>query len=273
MNSLSYIDVHSHIAFPVFDADRENILARMKENRVGAITVGVDLASSERAVALALTVPEIYATVGLHPNDSPQEGFNPQAFEQLLAMGKVVAVGECGLDYFRRDGTEQRERDRQHRQFEAQIQFAIKHNLPLMIHGRPSKGSMDAYQDIIRLLQHYKQEAGEKLRGDIHFFTGDIPVARALLELGFMFSFTGVVTFAKDYDEVIRFLPLDSILSETDCPYVAPHPHRGKKSESTHVIHVVDALARIRGEDVAVVRKAIIANACRLFPSMVLSPA
>lgn len=273
MNTVAYIDVHSHVAFPVFDADREHILARMKENRVGAITVGVDLASSERAVALALAVPEIFATVGLHPNDSPQEGFNAPAFEQLLSMGKVVAVGECGLDYFRRDGTDASEKGRQHNQFEAQIQFAIRHDLPLMIHGRPSTGTMDAYHDIISVLQKYKREAGDKLRGDIHFFVGDIPVAHAFLQLGFMFSFTGVVTFTKQYDAVIRFLPLDSILSETDCPYVAPHPHRGKRNESTHVTYVVEALARIRGEELEVVRKAILSNACRLFPSMVLSPA
>lgn len=273
MTALSYIDVHSHIAFPVFDADRENILARMKEKGVGAITVGVDLASSERAVALALTVPELYATVGLHPNDSPQEGFNAIAFAQLLTMGKVVAVGECGLDYFRRDGTDASERERQKLQFEAQIKFALTHDLPLMIHGRPSKGTMDAYHDIISILIKYKKEAGEKLRGDIHFFVGDIPVAHELLQLGFMFSFTGVVTFSKDYDDMIRFLPLDAIMSETDCPYVAPHPHRGEKNESTHVTYVVDALARIRGEEVEVVRRAILSNACRLFPSMVLSPA
>ncbi len=273
MSTVAYIDVHSHIAFPVFDVERALVLERMREKKVAAITVGVDLASSERAVALALTVPEVYATVGLHPNDSPLEGFNAPAFAQLLTQGKVVAVGECGLDYFRRDGTDAAERERQRGQFEAQIQFALLHDLPLMIHGRPSKGTMDAYYDIIAILEKYKKDAGDRLRGDIHFFVGDVAVAQALHALGFMFSFTGVLTFTTDYDSVVRHLPLSAIMSETDCPYVTPHPHRGQKNESAHVTYVVEAIARIRGEEVEVVRQAVLGNACRLFPSMVLSPA
>lgn len=245
--SQRFIDVHSHVAFPVYDQDREGVLKRMREVEVSTISVGVDLASSKSAVALAEKETDVFATIGLHPNNAPDEGFDEKAFRSLLRSKKVVGIGECGLDYFRRDGGDEVERARQKNQFEIQVYFAIAHNKPLMIHCRPSKGTMDAYRDLLVILKGYKKESGSTLRGNVHFFVGNREVAHEFLELGFTFSFTGVITFARDYDEVIRYLPKESILTETDCPYVAPHPHRGERNEPSLVTYVVDELTRIRG--------------------------
>ena len=269
---MKFIDIHSHVSFPVYDADREVVLLRMREKEVGTITVGVDLHSSSAAVALAEKEPDVFATIGLHPNNAPDEGFDEKAFSTLAVSKKVVGVGECGLDYFRRDGTDSAEKQRQYSQFEAQVIFAVQHDLPLMIHCRPSKGTMDAYKDLIDILKHYKSVGGEKLRGNIHFFVGDKEVARQFLELGFSFSFTGVVTFARDYDEVIRYVPEEAILTETDCPYVAPHPHRGERNEPSYIPYIAEELARIRGVEASVFAEALRANACRVFSGMLLLP-
>lgn len=269
---MKFIDIHSHVAFPVYDLDREAVLMRMREKEVVTISVGVDLNSSATALALAEKEPDVFATIGLHPNNAPDEGFDEKAFSALAVHKKVVGVGECGLDYFRRDGTDQAEKRRQHSQFESQVAFAIVHDLPLMVHCRPSKGTMDAYKDLIEILKHHTSFGGEKLRGNIHFFVGDTEVAQQFLELGFTFSFTGVVTFAREYDEVIRYVPEGSILTETDCPYVSPHPHRGERNEPSFIPYIAAELARIRGVEVGVFGSILRGNACRVFSGMLLLP-
>src|SRR5690606_9631903 len=136
---------------------------------------------------------------------------------------------------------------------------------PMMIHSRPSKGTQDAYRDMIDILRAYKEEHGDRLRGDIHFFVGGVDEARDFIDLGFTLSFTAVLTFARDYDEVVRSVPLTSIITETDAPYVAPSRIRGKRNEPTSVIDVVEAIAGIRSEDPELVRKTVLANATTLF--------
>lgn len=269
---MKYIDIHSHVAFPVYDADREAVLARMREKEVGTMSVGVDLQSSTAAVALAERESDVWATIGLHPNNVSDEGFDEKAFGLLALNKKVVGVGECGLDYYRRDGTDAAEKERQYAQFEAQVSFAATHDLPLMIHCRPSKGTMDAYQDLLGILGHHRSAFGDRMRGNIHFFVGNTDVARDFLNLGFTFSFTGVVTFAREYDEVIRFVPPVAILTETDCPYVSPHPHRGKRNEPSFVPYIAAELARIRGEESEAFCSVLQGNACRVFAGMLLLP-
>lgn len=289
---MKYIDVHSHIQFSQYDSDRAEVLKRMRAAGVGAIAVGCDMESSKKAVELAAKEPDIWAVVGIHPTDKRDEGFDPKAYESLLGP-KTVAIGECGLDYyrvsepirrnsdliqgertmiskseallFRKDGTDEAEVARQKNLFETQLQFALQKDLPLMIHCRPSKGTMDAYDDLLSLLAPYAAKEKGRLRGNVHFFAGDMRVAKAFLELGFTLSFTGVVTFARDYDEVIRTTPLSMLLSETDCPYVAPVPHRGKRNESVWVSTVVAQIAAIRREDEEGVRIALLENARRVF--------
>jgi TatD DNase family protein len=261
---MRYFDAHSHIQFPPFDEDRKVLLSSMKEQEIGSIVVGVDLDSSRRAVVLAEAHCHIYASVGLHPNDTPEEPFDREAFLELLQHEKVVAVGECGLDNFRPDDPEG-EKLRQRDVFEQHIRLAVEAGKPLMIHARPSKGSMDAYRDLIDILSSYKREHGDGLLGNIHFFVGGVEEAKGLIELGFTLSYTAVLTFARDYDDVVRYAPLSHLLTETDSPYVAPAPNRGKRNDPRAVVQVVEAIAEIRGEDSEMVRGEILQNVERVF--------
>lgn len=262
---LRYIDGHCHIQERTFDEDREAILSRMEEVGVGALVVGVDYASSRRAVEVASSSSLLSAVIGVHPVDTPTEGFEPKKYVDLIQQRGVVGIGECGLEYFRMEDDNHEEKERQQQLFCAQIEFALEHDLPLMLHCRPTPKTMDSYEDTLDILESYAKEHGERLRGNVHFFVGDIDIARRFLTIGFTLSFTGVLTFAHDYDEVVRFAPLDMILAETDSPYVAPVPHRGKRNEPTYVQEVVARIAEIRGEDHEVVREALINNARRVF--------
>jgi len=255
-----YVDIHSHLQFPQYDQDRGEVLARMQEAGVWTITVGTDLTHSEEAVSFAHEHEGVFATVGLHPNSASEEQFDEDSYAKLVSDEKIVAVGECGLDYYRSDVRDANVKRRQHEQFEKQITFALAHNKPLMLHCRPSHGSMDAYEDVLAILKAFP-----KARGNTHFFVGTSKIAKGFLGLGFTLSFTGVLTFARDYDETVRYVPLESILVETDAPFAAPVPHRGKRNEPAYVAEVVKAVARIRGEKEEVVRAAVLDNAVRVF--------
>ncbi len=267
--SFRYIDIHSHLNLPQFDEDREIVINDMQEEGVATTTVGIDYESSASAVALADGHPNLFATIGLHPADNRAESFDAARYAALVANPKVVAVGECGLDYYRLSNVPdiEAEKSRQKAEFEKQILFAKEHQLPLMIHGRPSKqdgkGTMDAYQDVLKLLRLH---AGPDLSGNVHFFVGDAGIAKSFLDLNFTLSFTGVITFSRDYDEVIRFAPLSMIHAETDSPFAAPEPFRGSRAFPAHVSLVAAALASIRGEDEEAVRLTLLQNALRTFP-------
>jgi TatD DNase family protein len=235
----------------------------MEQAEVGGLIVGVDYASSKAAVELVKGRSGFFVAVGLHPNDT-DEPFNAGGFNALAAMPEVVAIGECGLDYYRPEEPEEVKKI-QKEIFEQQIELAVRYGKPLMIHSRPSKGTQDAYYDTLDMLTSKKKEYGDRLKGDMHFFVGGEEEARRFVELDFTMSYTAVLTFTHDYDEVIRSIPLTHLLSETDSPYVAPAPNRGKRNEPTAVIEVVKAIARIRGEDEEEVRKAILANSERIF--------
>ncbi len=262
---MKYFDAHCHVQFDDYDVDRDALIAHMQEEGVGGVVVGIDRASSEAARALVQNHPHLYSSVGLHPNYETQESFDEAHVLSLLADPKVVAVGECGLDYYRPAEVTDELKHAQKALFEQHVEVAAKTGTPLIVHGRPAKGTMDAYKDIIDILSSKKKEYGDQLRGDIHFFVGGIAEARALIDLDFTVSFTAVVTFARDYDDVVRFVPLTHILSETDAPYVAPAPRRGKRNDPLAVIDVVRALAGIRGEEEGLVQAALVDNAMRLF--------
>ncbi len=262
---MKYFDAHAHVQFPPYDADREEILARMKEEQIGAVFVGVDYASSEAAIKLADSDPSFFASIGLHPNYEAKEWFELDTYRTLAAHPKVRAFGECGLDYFRPTEVNEEVKKKQHNVLQDHLQLGIEFDKPLIIHSRPSKGTQDAYRDLIEILSTYKKEHGDKVRGDIHFFVGGVEEARALIELGFTLSFTAVITFTRDYDEVLRFVPIESILSETDSPYVAPSSRRGQRNDPLSIPEIVEAIAAIRGEDIEVVRTTLLANAKRLF--------
>lgn len=260
-----YIDIHSHLFFKDYDQDLDEVLKRMEDENVASITVGTSLDASRRALELSKQKPYLYATFGLHPTHVGEETFSEKAYDEFSAEPKVVGVGECGLDYFRKDGTDLEIRKAQIREFEKHMECAIKNDLPLMIHARPSKGSQDAYADIANIIQSRQKSAGEKLRGNMHFFVGNVDTARRFYNFGFTTSFTGVLTFTRDYDEVVRFAPLNMLMTETDAPFVAPEPFRGRRNEPVYVKYVVDAIARIRECESETVRQASVDNAHRVF--------
>lgn len=260
-----YIDIHSHVTFKDYDQDLSEVLSRMEEERVHTITVGVDLETSREAVEFAESHDGFYATLGLHPTDTKTESFNPADYAELVKHPKVVGIGECGIDYFRIEGDAAAEKKRQWADFEKQMYFAIENDKPLMIHCRPSKGTVDAYKEMADRLEAEFKTAGERLRGNMHFFVGNTDVARRFYDIGFSTSFTGVATFAREYDDVLRLAPRDLIMTETDSPFAAPVPHRGKRNEPLYVKYVVEAIAKVRAEDPEDVRRYTVKNAERMF--------
>lgn len=288
---IKYIDAHCHPNLGALKKDETDIVSSMKEEGVLGIVVGVDKKTSKESVELAEKHDHLYATVGLHPNDTPEETFDKEFFSELIKSPKVVGIGECGLDFYRLQSTDnsgqQKEKERQWREFKLQAEFALKHDLPLMIHCRPSKNSMDAYEDILTYLETLdvghqaltdetqgdgvemktkNLDVGHQaLRGNMHFFVGNLEVAKRFWNIGFSTSFTGVLTFTKDYDQVVRECPENLYLSETDAPFATPVPHRGKRNEPNYVKHVVEAIARIRGEDEEKVRAQTLKNAAQIF--------
>jgi TatD DNase family protein len=267
--NVKYIDAHCHLQFEQYEHGREEIIMRMRDEGVAAIVVGTDLTTSEQAVALAEIHEHLFATVGLHPGHSEQENFDAEKFRALAKHPKIVAIGECGLDYYRVPTSEtayfaEATKAKQKELLQQHIELAVAVDKPLVIHVRATKGTHDAYQDLIKILEEAKV-AHPELRGDIHFFAGDVAEAKEFFALDFTISFTAVITFARDYDDVIKAVPLASILGETDAPYVAPASRRGQRNDPLAVKEVVERIAAIRGEDPEAVRTALLANTERLF--------
>lgn len=276
---MKYFDAHTHTNFVAYDADRDEVMKRAHERGVGMNIVGTQYDTSLAAVELARQYEHAWATIGLHPihtskshHDEKELGegnkeftsrgevFDMQKYLTLGADPKVIAVGECGLDYYRLEGDT---KQKQQEAFVQQIELANALNKPLMLHIRSApKGSGDgeAYRDALALVQSHA-----KVRGDVHFFAGDWEIARSWLDAGFMLSFTGVLTFTHDYDEVVRNTPLDMILSETDAPYITPTPHRGTRNEPAYVTEVVKAIARVKGVEEEETAAQLIATARRVF--------
>lgn len=277
---LKFFDVHTHTQFPQYNEDRDLVILRSLEAGVWMLQVGTDFLSSKKAVELAEKYKEgVYASVGLHPNDVAKEKFNYEEYKKLaLSSKKVVAIGECGLDYYRTkmEGGW----DKQKEIFKKHIELAKNVKKPLMIHCR------EAFHDLTQILQEsvvtaprapflnkeggdeeMKSLSGERFSspGIIHFFSGNIDDAQKLLDLGFSFSFGGVITFTRDYDEQIKFIPLNKILLETDAPYVAPIPYRGKRNEPFYVIEVAKKIAEIKGATVEEVAQMTTQNTLQLF--------
>lgn len=246
-----YFDVHAHVQFDAYDADRDEVISRSLAEGVHMMNVGTDAETSRKAIELAEKYEGLYAAVALHPADNLKEVFDSALYEKLAAHSKVKAIGECGLDYFHL-GEDSKERQKE--VFIKHIEIANKLNKPLMCHIR------NAYKDAADILREHA-----KVKGDIHFFAGTWEEAQMFLDLGFTLSFTGVLTFTKDYDEVVRNVPLDMILAETDCPFVSPAPYRGKRNEPVHVREVYKAIARIKGLEEDVVRMQINQNKKRVF--------
>jgi TatD DNase family protein len=236
-----YIDSHCHINFPELAARLPEIFGKMQENQVShALCVSVDLPDFPQVLELAEKYPNVYASVGVHPDyeDTPEP-----TFEQLVQLSqhpKIVAIGETGLDYYRLQGDLEWQRER----FRVHIRASRETRKPLIIHTR------SASADTIKLMQ--EEGAGTNaggVGGVMHCFTESLEVAQAAMELGFYISFSGIVTFknAKELQAVAMAVPLERMLIETDSPYLAPVPHRGKMNEPGLVMHVAEFLAKLKG--------------------------
>jgi TatD DNase family protein len=281
---MKFLDAHTHVQMPAYDADREAVILRAREADVAMVNVGTQAATSRAAIELAEKNENMWATVGFHPSHcneawhhdadeqaSPtREIFDAEVFRKLAERPLVVAIGECGLDYYAAGGqrvVSDDDKKKQKEVFIAQIEIAKKVKKPLMIHCR------DAFPDLIQILStNYFLPTTNYFPGLIHFFTGTPAEAKALLDLGFAFTFGGAITFpprkgqtAGAYDEIIKMLPLDRILSETDAPYVAPMSHRGQRNESAYVVEVVQKLAELKGISVERMAEAIWRNGERIF--------
>ena len=291
-----YIDIHSHVNFQTFDADRDVVIKRALDNDTWVINVGTQMDTSRAAVEMANQYPEgVYAIVVLHPihtgasyhdekelgtigkestrlvdvgdvalprtkSASPTfttgftsrgESFDKNYYRELLKNKKVVGIGECGLDYYH---CTPESISKQKEAFIQQIELANEFNKPLMLHIR------SAYKDALEILKVHA-----RVKGNVHFFAGTWQETKAFLDLGFTLSFTGVITFTHDYDEVIRNTPLDMIMSETDSPYVTPVPYRGKRNEPSYVQEVVKKIAEIKNLPENEVAKILLSNAKRVF--------
>ncbi len=260
----NYFDSHSHVHFDQFDTDRADVLKRMEKAGIWTIAVGTNLQTSKNAIHLAEKHSNIFSTVGIHPTEVG-ESFTGTHYEALVQKSKVVAVGECGLDYYRIEENDLAEKKRQEREFRAQIQFAAKHNKPLMLHIRPRSGSTDAHDVAIGILAEMQQQYPGLIRGTAHFFTSTVAVAERYSALGFHISIPGVVTFDSSLEAVVQAVPLDRILAETDAPYATPVPHRGTRNEPFFVIPIIEAIARIKHKTLVDTRTQLFVNTAQLF--------
>lgn len=253
-----YIDTHTHAQFAAYDEDREEVILRARNAGVWMINGGSQRDTSRAGVELAERFDDgVYAAVGLHPvhaersfHDAHELGdgeaahaftsrgelYDAAYYEELARHPKVVAIGECGLDYYRlAEGT----KEKQKAMFAEQIVLARKTGKPLVIHCR------EAYDDLIAILAEEMEKGPVRMVS--HFFAGTRDHARRLLEMGCFFSFGGVVSFARNYDEAIRLIGTDRIFLETDAPYVTPAPYRGRRNEPSYVPYVAEALAGVLG--------------------------
>jgi len=252
------IDSHAHIQGKEYAGEVEAVIARAREAGVGKIiAVGGagDMSSNTEAVALAKTFPDIYATVGMHPHDAKDVSADElKKLKEIAADPKVVAVGETGLDYY----YDHSPRDVQRRVFAEFIHLARETGLPIVVHER------DAANDAFELL---RGEGEGRLRGVIHCFTGNYEAARAYLDLGFYISFTGIITFknAEALRDVVRNVPLERMLVETDSPYLTPVPHRGKRNEPAYVRYVGETIASVKGLSLKEVARGTTQNVRELF--------
>jgi TatD DNase family protein len=234
---MKYFDIHSHLQFDDFDTDRELVVKRAQDAEVGIINVGTNIETSKQAIILAEENKNMYAIVGLHP--TYDEVFNYEEMKKLAIHSKVVAIGECGIDLFHDTGISL---ERQKEVFEKHLMIAGEVGKPVMLHVR-SNAEQSAYAVVIEILKKYPE-----VKGNVHFFAGNVDEAKAFNELGYTLSFTGAITYPKtdNYREVIAWVPLDMIMAETDCPYVAPVPYRGKRNEPVYVLEVIKKISEIK---------------------------
>ncbi len=247
----TYFDIHAHLQFKDFNNDIEEVINRAQEAKVGIINIATNLETSRKSIELADKYENMYAAVGLHPIYIEKEELNIEELKNLAINPKVVTIGECGIDLFHNPNETL---NKQIEIFEKQLQLAKELNKPVMLHLRNS------YKESLEVLRKYPE-----ITANAHFFAGTIDEAKEFLDLGHTISFTGVITFAPQYEELVKCVPLDRIMAETDCPFVAPQPYRGKRNEPAFVIEVYKNIAEFKKEPLEKVIEQIRENIRRVF--------
>ncbi len=282
-----YIDIHAHTNFKAFDEDRDEVISRALENETWIINIGTQYDTSKKAVEMTNEYADgVYSTIGLHPihtsasyHDEAELGesgkeftsrgeiFDKEKYKELAILGKVVGIGECGLDYYHLSDDDI---EKQKVAFIGQIELASELGLPLMLHVRnnPTDKTRNAYFDVYELIKKYSKLGDTK--GVSHFFAGSVEDMKRFIEIGIYISFAGPITYKPkpeicDYISVIKETPMNMILADTDSPYVAPAPHRGKRNEPIYVKEIVKKISEIKGLSEEEVAKAIVDNANKLF--------
>lgn len=283
-----YIDIHAHTNFKAFEEDRDEVISRALENDTWVINIGTQYDTSKKAVEMTNDYPTgVYSCIGLHPihtgksyhdvSELGEEGqeftsrgeiFDKEKYRELVKLGKVVGIGECGFDYYHlnEDSIE-----KQKIAFITQIELANELGLPLMLHVRnnPTDKTHNAYFDVYELIKKYS-DVGRPIKGVSHFFAGSIEDMKRFVEIGVYISFAGPITYKPkpeicDYIGVIKETPINMILTDTDSPYVAPVPHRGKRNEPVYVQEIIKKIAEIKSLPENEVAGAIFENAKRVF--------
>jgi TatD DNase family protein len=268
-----FIDTHCHLDFPDFDSDRDEVIGRARDGGVGKIiNIGCDLERAKKSLEIANKHDFVFSSIGLHPQEA-EKGDDKffSEMEKLLQEPKVVAIGECGLEYqipnsklqipnkFQIQNSKfQNIEEKQREVFIRHLKLAKEFDKPVIIHCR------NAYQEVLEILREEKRK-NPGLRGVMHFFSGRLSQAEVLFKLGLLISFTGVITFARDYDKVIKTTPLEKIMVETDAPFVAPEPFRGQRCEPLYVKYVAQKIAEIKNLSFEKVAIATTKNAETLF--------
>lgn len=248
------IDTHAHLEDKKFANDRHQIIERAKQEGIQIIiNIGSDLITSKQSIELSKEYDLIYATVGIHPHDAAK--FNDNLYESFLELTKnekVVGIGEIGLDYYRDLSPRPIQQD-VFRQF---IRLAKTTNLPIIVHNRES------HSDILKIL---KEEEADKVGGVLHSFSGNVNMQKEVIDLGFYISISGVVTYSDSLAKIIKFIPHERLLIETDCPYLTPVPYRGKRNEPAYLKYTAEKVSKILGITMEEIANITTSNADRLF--------
>ena len=277
------IDTHTHVNFKDFREETDAVIARALAAGVWLINAGTHLDTSQGAIELAHKYAEgVYAAVALHPEHTYEhmveeeghvfktrhETLDFAAYKKLAEDPKVVAIGECGLDYYYFEPGDDIEKIKKQQldAFSQQIELAHETNKALMIHCRPTKGTMDAYEDILEIMRGVKQKYSD-YRFELHCYTGNLEIAKKFVELGGYISCSGIITFDKTgrSEELVKGLPLERLLVETDAPYLAPVPHRGQRNEPAYLEFVAKKIAEWKNISYETVAETTTANARELF--------
>ena len=250
-----FIDTHAHLQWKTFDKDRELVIKRaIKKQVLSIVNIGFDIENSSKALELADKYNELYATVGIHPHNANQlDQKNLRILENLSRNRNTIAVGEIGLDYYRNLSPQKIQK----KAFEIQLMLASKQNLPVIIHNR------EAESDILTILSKFKG----KIRGIMHCFSGDISFAKKCIQLGFLISFSGNVTYTKAYNlhKTAKLISLENIVIETDCPWLAPQSVRGKRNEPSYIPLIAQKIAEIKQVTVEEIAIETTKNAKKIF--------